>query len=337
MSIFDGLPIPWAGDRQNSSASQALTSGYNAATARESVELQRQSRVDALKFRENQMKAQMQASKELVDSMRAFGVEDEEGMSRFLVQNPGAALSPYTAPLVKNLAGAFSNMTRTQLAAKAAEAKTYEGKIQTEDALSFAKDMYEVGPLYRSKIREMEPPDQQGSANQLEALGIIKERLKAEKNSVVEPKPFSVTTPSGNVVEGVFNPKTGHFTTPKPQTSVEEQVSKKKLTELHSLDTKYADQLGKLQQEYASEQSTLKSGDEENRNMKGIRAKILTLEKQRSGLQDQIKSFQSAPAPATPVNVPQAHIDYLKQNPTEKVVSDFEEKYGTNSASQYLK
>ncbi len=46
----------------------------------------------------------------------------------------------------------------------------------------------------------------------------------------------------------------------------------------------------------------------------------------------------SAAAPAKPsAQVPSTHIDFLRSNPSPKVIADFEAKYGAGSAAQYLK
>jgi len=224
MSLFENMPPPWV-ERGNSSAAAAAISGYNARTARESVELQRQSRIEQLQFRENQMRAQMEASKELVDQMRAFGVEDEEGMARFLVKNPGAALSPLTAPLVKNLSSVFSNMTRVQLAASEAATKTYEGRVKQSLANTFWKDLAAVPPTYQAAVLEMEQdPAKVPNGDQFKALGIINERVKAENEAkkLAEEKAKAenkiLNVPPGGKV---FNPATGKMVFENPSAAAQ--------------------------------------------------------------------------------------------------------------------
>lgn len=231
MGLFDGIPVPWA-DRSNSSASQALIGGYNARTSRTSVELQRQSRIDQLKFREQQMQSEIEATKRMVDSMRAFPVEDEESMSRWLANgNMGYALRHDTGPLVKNLSSVFSNMNRVKLSAAKAEAESYEGKIKSGLATTFWKGLQDVPGDDQALVLAMEKdPALVPTYEQFTELGKISKRIDAKKeaakNLAVEPKPFSVTAPSGKIIEGVYNPKSGAFkdTTSERLTEIESKL-----------------------------------------------------------------------------------------------------------------
>lgn len=114
-------------------------------------------------------------------------------------------------------------------------------KTQRQDALNFERDMFDVGPLYRAKVREMETPENQGSANQLEALGIIKERLRADKEAQKIREQEAKNTVA-NVGPGgaLVNRKTGEVIYSNPKVDSEGTETTTTTTETEAVEPKSA-------------------------------------------------------------------------------------------------
>lgn len=134
-------------------------------------------------------------------------------------------------------------------------------KTQRQDALNFERDMFDVGPLYRAKVREMETPENQGSANQLEALGIIKERLRADKEAQKIREQEAKNTVA-NVGPGgaLVNRKTGEVIYERPSAAAMNVLNDAQKIE-------YAHDLKDLEK---YQEATLKTASEKDEKKAGI-------------------------------------------------------------------
>lgn len=327
MALFDGLPVPQMTD-PNQRAIQARSVMLQGLASGMALGQRRRFRQDEMKMRQEQMDV-MAAAKErqiakgmtMMDRLSKAEVKGQDAPLKAIEffqqpENMVFLVDPDTSELAQNVLKTYSAFGKVQAGLDKANTQTAKAKTAANIDKTFWEGVSKVPAMWQSEIIDMGFTDEgRPSANQFKALGVIQERIAAEKAPTVEPQPFSVTTPGGTTEEGVYNPKTGHFKVSNTPPTAEEQVSKKKLTDLTALDTKYADQIAKLQQDYAGKQSGLKSGDEETSDMKELRAKMLTVENQRSGLQGQIKSLQnpeSAPTTDSSIVTTKEQFDALE-------------------------
>lgn len=179
--LFSGLPVPridWSG--QNGSASRALLAGAQVGLQRREQDFREKKTKQEFDLWQQQQSGIKAATNEMLGSLAESHIENEEGMSNWLAKNPKYAIHPYTAPLVKNLATVFSNMTRTKIAAEKSEIDILKAKSELGMEKAFWTDYSKIDPLYRSAISGMGfDKDGRPTANQFEAMRTVLTRPDA--------------------------------------------------------------------------------------------------------------------------------------------------------------